>query len=255
MTNRVSRMKMRSSLLARTLGARVSPRDPVHVFHHIPKCGGTSINRVLQRWFVPVKDYRSGWESEYPAPKKLSRLRSAHCLCGHFELSGNLLFERYPEVFRSDRFRVFTFVRDPLQLRLSLVSFEDLNNQPSQGTLEERVLSSPNYLAARFGANAENFRERLHPYWFIGVIEEGQVGLDVLGRMAGKHQRQLPWTNQSTGVKTRGGAREVSEEFSETFRKLNALDYQIYDHCNERFRQLRLAAQAADGMSEMKGQA
>jgi hypothetical protein len=107
----------------------LAPREPVYVFHHIPKCGGTSLNKVLDSWFTTVKDYRSGWSMNYPEKIDIGRLRSCHCLCGHFELDGYYLHQRYPEVFMSSRYRVFTFVRDPLQVQLSLFWYETINNQ------------------------------------------------------------------------------------------------------------------------------
>lgn len=59
--------------------------QPVLVFHHVPKCGGTSLLAVLDRWFTVCRDYRQGWAQEFGPPLDLAALDGRHCLCGHFD--------------------------------------------------------------------------------------------------------------------------------------------------------------------------
>ena len=33
--------------------------DSVHIFHHMPKCGGTAMRKALGGWFELVMDYIS----------------------------------------------------------------------------------------------------------------------------------------------------------------------------------------------------
>lgn len=73
-----------AAIKLRELAAMTAPRNPVYVFHHIPKCGGSSINEVLNSWFVTFKDYRDGYTLNYPEKIALNSLRSSHCLSGHF---------------------------------------------------------------------------------------------------------------------------------------------------------------------------
>jgi hypothetical protein len=213
-----------------------APRNPVYVFHHIPKCGGTSLNRVLDKSFITIKDYRSGWTMNYPDKVDICRLRSCHCLCGHFELNGYYLHERYPEVFMSNRYRVFTFVRDPLRLQLSLFRHEKRNNQSRVNSIEEHLSLRPNYLANRFPATIDNYKDVINRYFFVGILEKSETSHALLSSMMGRRLAPLPWLN-----KTRSDTRKdteyemMSEELITQFRKANALDYLIYDYCVAEF--------------------
>jgi hypothetical protein len=64
-------------------------------------------------------DYRIGWTNIYPLEYKTSRFSSKDCLCGHFESSGNHIFERYPEIYENNRFVLWTIIRNPLEVVLS----------------------------------------------------------------------------------------------------------------------------------------
>jgi len=220
--------------LSRRLRDRLSPKSPVYIFHHIPKCGGTSLNQVLEEWFTVVRDYRMGFTGDYPAKTELSRLRSAHCLCGHFEAEGQLLHQRYPEVWEGDRYRVFSFIRDPLELQLSLFRYAELHNPKPKRTLEKHLARRPNYVASVLSATPENYKEVLDRYFFIGILEQGQESLDVLAQALGKPAKQLPWSNQTRSPKARKKLPLTRRKITK-FREENALDYLIYDYCLERF--------------------
>jgi len=109
------------------LQGALSPKTPVHVFHHIPKCGGTSLLRILDSWFILVRDYRPYNQTDYPKPININRLRSAHCLCSHFDSNDYHIAQRYPGIIASPDFRLITFLRDPLEVKLSLYRFENRN--------------------------------------------------------------------------------------------------------------------------------
>lgn len=224
----------------------LAPGSPVYVFHHIPKCGGTSVNTVLDDWFSTVKDYRDGWTTNYPDRVALSRLRSCHCLCGHFELDGYYLHQRYPDVFLSGRYRVFTFVRDPLQLQLSLFRYERSHDQAKTNHLDEYLSLRTNYLAQRFPATPDNYQAVIDRYFFVGILEEGQASVDLLASMIGKRSRPLPWVNKSREeFGNDGGAGEVSPDVATAFKNRNALDYLIYDYCLEKFNRARAEQSSA----------
>ena len=53
-----------------------SKADPIYVFHHVPKCGGTSMVKALSTWFHPVFDYRHGWNTTTAKPIPLEHLHS-----------------------------------------------------------------------------------------------------------------------------------------------------------------------------------
>ena len=232
--DKIDRIKKMSFVQVRRLFAALSPESPVYIFHHIPKCGGTSLLQVLDKWFVTIKDYRYGWTMDYPKKVEINRLRSAHCLCGHYELDGYYLHQRYPEVLISDKFKLFTFIRDPLQIRLSLYRFEKKNNVGKSGNIEEYLFNRLNYMANRFPATRENYKEVVDRYFFIGILEEGQASLNFLARLIGKKAHKMPCVNRTE----RDGVSDIErlpKELVKRFREENAIDYLIYEYCLKKF--------------------
>ncbi|MEM9622611.1 MAG: hypothetical protein AAF993_13240 [Pseudomonadota bacterium] len=207
---------------------------PGYIFHHIPKCGGSSINKVVQLWFEQIRDYRSGFNKDYANFIDIDTLSSDQCLCGHWELDGFYLHQRYPQAYNQDKFRVFSFVRDPLQTRQSLFRFEVKYNRNKGTSYRTHLLSRPNWLAQRFPVTIDNYQEFLNQYFFIGILERGQESLDTLAKMIGKPSVTLPREN----VTIAGEEASLSDEFIEEFKEANRLDYAIYDYCLERFEDL-----------------
>ena len=147
-----------------------SLKNPVYVFHHIPKCGGTSLIQILNKWFIVVHDYRKDWSNSHRSPININKFKSIHCLAGHWELPGVYLNERYPEVLSEDRYKVFTFLRDPLELSLSLYRYERENSQTDITDIEEHFSIRTNYIATILNANYENYKAVLDQYFFIGIL-------------------------------------------------------------------------------------
>jgi len=100
---------MEIPFVIKRLRAFFSPKYPVYIFHHIPKCGGTSILHLLGNWFYVIRDYREGWSMKYPTAVDLSTLNSKFCICGHWEFGGYHLYQRYPEVLDSEKFKILLF--------------------------------------------------------------------------------------------------------------------------------------------------
>lgn len=212
------------------------PENPVYVFHHIPKCGGTSLVHVLSDWFFLIRDYRSGWETiNYPKKIKLNSLRSIHCLCGHWELYGYHIFQRYPAILNlPERFRLFAFIRDPLEISLSLFRYEKKNNRNKTISLEQHLSLRPNYLANIFPVSRDNYKNIIDRYFFIGILEEGQASLDLFAKLIGKKSYKMPLLNKTKSNKPTKTM--LNRELFQKFRYENELDYLIYDYCKEKFR-------------------
>ena len=212
-----------------------APRHPVYVFHHLPKCGGTSLREIINSWFTVIWDYRDD-ETWVPLEKTdLNRLRSCHCLCGHYDVDGYYLNQRYPEVLKTDSFRVFTFVRDPLQIKLSLYYFEKRMGRNKFFSIEDHLFARPNYLAERFPALTDNYKEVIDKYFYVGIIEHYQESVDLLANIIGKKSTKVPWVNKSRNTR-KTGLKDLSEKQIERFREDNKLDYLIYDYCVEKFK-------------------
>ncbi len=214
-----------------------APSAPVHVFHHIPKCGGTSVRRVLADWFTVVKDYSGGWDRDQPDPLNLADLTSIHCLCSHFLPT---LPERYPEISKAERFRVFTFLRDPLQRALSLRRYE-LANRPGAGEddqvldIEKFLFRSENPMAKLLGATFDTYEAVLDQYIFVGIFEELQESMNRLADLLGKPTAMLPRLNVTQESKHSHEVHAISGDLLAMFQELHALDYLLYDYAVTKF--------------------
>jgi hypothetical protein len=220
-----------------------SPKYPIYVFHHIPKCGGTSILYLLSNWFYVIRDYREGWSMKYPAAVDLSTFNSKFCICGHWEFEGYRLYQRYPEVFDYDKFKIFTLLRDPLEVSLSLFRYEKENNLNVDMGIEEHLFIRNNYIASILPVTEDNYIEILDKYFFIGILEEGQCCVDILAELIGKKKIIMPWQNK-TNTNTLTDKRALSPDLVKKFREENILDYLIYDYAYSKFNELKQSLQS-----------
>lgn len=167
--------------------------NPIYIFHHMPKCGGTAVKKALNSWFELVMDYLSleqlRGHSPIDAPISLNALHDNQCICSHFETKRNNLFERYPDILqRPDDFKVFSFVRDPLDLRVSLYYYEIKvgRRNISKQSLSEYLRTNCNYMSQRFQCSKDNYKEIIDRYMFIGIQEYLQESLDIMAVLFGK---------------------------------------------------------------------
>ena len=212
------------------------PEEPYrYIFHHLPKCAGTSGVDALTNWFICIKDYPSPWgdvdkpqayQSFCENPKNLESLHHHHILVGHYHLPGSFIVERYPQCLQDDRYRLITFLRDPLQVRLSLHYYEmRFQRIDTQMSLEKNLLARSNYLASVINCDSSNYQEILYRYFFIGLVEEFQESFDRLADLLNKPRIQLGVLNQSPR-----DDKKLSQQFLSEFEELNQLDYQIYSY-------------------------
>jgi hypothetical protein len=228
---------------------KYDPSQPI-LYTHIPKCAGSSVIRVLRKWFtgeyhklnqdesqdivlphVETKDEHGRW------------LANVKCIHGHFNHGrGYGLPYFYPEVNQ-----YFTILRDPFDVTVSMYFFA--KGRSSEGRFWFR--GEPVDLRAQFPNVAsyvnsypywffdhlpqditlENYRERLGSrFVYMGVFEDLQTSIDNLGKIFGKESADLPYINVSKYDET------VPEHLREKFYHDYPLLKRIYDFAVENYR-------------------
>lgn len=202
-------------------------RRPVNVFHHVPKCGGTSVRNGLARWFIPVMDYGKPGDAA-GGSVDLRKLRARHVLCGHYASAATNLAVRYPEIVSDpDDFRVFTFLRDPLEHRISHYYHTLRIETRPMPPLETWITDfGPNLLAESLGCNAGNWRRVLQRYCFVGLVEDLQRSFNRLAIVLSKRPIKLAELNRSPEADQLPA---LGRSLRSRFEADNALDYEIYD--------------------------
>lgn len=236
--------------------------EPAFVFHHIPKCGGTSFVSLLHEWFAVLSDYEDQYYSElaFRVAKVDTRfLNAGTILCGHWNQLGSKLPERYPEFLTNRRFHLATFLREPLDLQISLFHYT-LGREPDRNLKDEEfaslrsfVMSNKNYIAQQLSCHAGNIEETLARYWFIGFVDRFDASVSQFCKAVKLVLAQSPRTMMAERLfrrihqaPTLGTAEQnrstrnrnedlLSEEDRTAFRERNSLDYLIYEKARERF--------------------
>lgn len=208
------------------------------IFHHIPKCAGTSAVDALTHWFIVHRDYAPGWSESsdleaYQAfcdnPMDLAKFKPYDMLVGHFHVNKTYLHQRYPD-WKSEGFKLVTFVREPLALQLSQYKYEiKMQRMSADKNLEHRLMLRPNWIAERFPCTEDNYIDVLDQYAFIGTMDDYQAAFNRLAKLVGK-----PPVDLKTYNTTQNQSFNLSEEFISEFKEVNALDYKIYEYAQKR---------------------
>ncbi len=204
------------------------PSEFIYVFNHIPKAGGTAARFVFNEWHAVVADYRKGpGEQEtlaYVTHKlDLAKIRRPAFVSGHYGLPGARLHERYPEVFRDSRYRLITFLRDPLETALSTYFYvKKLGRQGFSDDLDHYLTHYRTGYTTLLNCANGDYDEALARYWFVGITERFADSVNLLSRMISKDYVAAPVLN----VTSRGTQASVAA--IEVFRSNNAEDYALY---------------------------
>jgi len=190
-------------------------------FNHIPKCAGNSINNVLQTWGDVIFDYSLEIQ-------KIKKIHTNQILCGHF------LPHKYPSLLTISDISVFSFIRDPLSMIISLYYYHRNRNRLLHLPLNDYILNMsqkyPNYLSTCIGCNQNNYKNIIDQYFFIGIYENLQESFDIFCQLAKQKTTVLPRNNVSTKDN-----QVVTQKVKELFLNKNNLSYCIYHYCKERY--------------------
>ncbi len=232
--------------------------EPVIVFNHIPKCYGTSMRKYFRKFTTPHADYVATFDSEesfVSLPYDPTTLSAEDFLLGHFNSPGKLIGDRYPEVIANPRFKLFTFLREPLEMQTSLYYYT-LRKKPHvaeknaerYASLESYLVKTWNSMASSFPCTLEDYEEVAGRYFFLGVADRVQESMGVLVErmleiyreaepsrgvdrvllgLEAMRKEGLPHENKSARDTQ---ATELSKEAQAIFRERNSLDYALYDY-------------------------
>ncbi|EAZ82440.1 sulfotransferase family 2 domain-containing protein [Algoriphagus machipongonensis] len=222
--------------------------NPIFIFNHIPKCGGTSLVLILGKWFYLRKDY-SPLDIKYPnrndfldayenfknSQPEIFYLKPWEIIVGHYYISEIRLSERFPGIYNNLNVNKITFVRDPLSHHLSLFKFgkERGHNFVKGMELTDYLHEDSNYMAKSLECTQENYKSIIDSYFFVGIVERYDDSIKVLSKLLGKDQR-IDIPNKNT-TNSKSLYQNLSKEDIDLFKINNSLDYNIYNYCNSIF--------------------
>lgn len=209
---------------------------PVYIFHHLMKCGGTSLFVALEKWFKTIDDNILLEDLNSYVEKKfnINIFHNEICLRAHFQRPGIYLHERYPELLeRKNECRIFTFIRDPLSIKISKHYFlKAINAMDKDFNIKKDLLSESNFIANLLPCNEKNYKEVIDRYYFVGIVEKFQESFDIFADLIGKKKVVIPYLNTT---KKDSQLDNLTPDFMKEFKLKNKLDYDIYDYCLEKF--------------------
>jgi hypothetical protein len=205
-----------------------------YLFHHIPKTAGTSCLDAFGKMLNVVKDYQVSIDPQelkrYKRNKViLARLGPDDILCGHWNIAGHYLDQRYPRLSVLEH-RKIIFFRDPLSTAQSGVRF-GIKRQWFDGTRNDHALvRRAGYFQRVLQCDESNYREVLDRYWFVGITERLQEGFDLLAAEMRKPRPVVPTENTTQLIDIRFSDAAIAE-----FTEKSRVDYLIYERAQELF--------------------
>lgn len=213
-----------------------------YIFHHMPKCGGTSFREFLGSLFSIRYDYHVGNNVSHPKefkeyiskPVNLEKLSENNCLIGHYNIEGIRLWQRYPELDRYNH-KKFSILRDPLETAISGVKFGVkqgwYNENMTKETKEKLLLGRASYFSQTLGIEKKSDAEKvMDKYWFIAPLYKINLAAKLIALEFGKEPQPVKTLNTTSSQDL-----FFDKELQEKFMEKAALDRYIYNLCISRF--------------------
>lgn len=208
---------------------------------HVPKCAGSSVQKVMKRWFgwKLLQHYFNEQTNEMPVHHRLEGgvFRSGEagvCVYGHFNRNrGFGVWDYYPGI------RQFvTILRDPFEMAVS--NYFHCHSQPkpwyregrkqraSGASLAENLSRLEQTFLLQFfpmELTLDNWCEHIEEHFiWVGVTEHLQDSLDIIADKLGKPRRRVPVINTSPR------SEEATDQMRQEFRDRHQLEYEVYEY-------------------------
>lgn len=217
-----------------------------HLFHHIPKSAGNACLVGFATMLNVVRDYHASTSPEdlrrFDDDRvDLARLGPGDVLCGHWNLRGRRLHQRYPalEAFGP---RKITFIREPLAAAQSGVRYGVQQGWCRPGSEDAALVARVGYVHQMLECDETSYRAVLDGYWFVDVAEHLQQGFDQLTAMMGRAAVELPRVNTTDGIAIRFSDDAIAE-----FTARNRVDFLVHDYATTLHARRVAAATPAPG--------
>lgn len=213
-----------------------------YLFHHMPKCGGTSFRAFLNSVFKVHNDYVGTDPQTDPErfqefgarPLDLAPMTPRDCIVGHYNIDGIRLHERFPDLERR-KHRKFSILREPLDAARSGIRYNIkrglLPASIPEKDLHAMLLRRATYFARTFGVKSEADLPGLFDrYWFIAPLDRIDHAMRIIETRTGRKGKMPPRLNTTSA---RGDA--LPDDVAAEFKERAYLDYRIYDLARLRF--------------------
>jgi hypothetical protein len=216
---------------------------------HIPKCGGSSFDKVLKTWFGFGFHRHYMNHSKMILPKKASfnltfKEYIPACIHGHFDKATDTVgvFDYYPEARQ-----FITLYRDPLEIQLSFYAYakklisegamhwkgKKVTDHSHLGhDIDEHLETNSEYKwLTRFipwKIDENNYKEIIEKNFIhIGITEDLQKSVDIFAEKLNKRTIKVPFENRS------GRLDKPSESSIRKFKEKHHLEYLFYNYAHQ----------------------
>lgn len=217
--------------------------DNIFVYHHIPKCGGSTLAKVID------KNHEFDFTDSFVTYGTVEHKPKIRELLDNFNghIRGHFFYEDYIRFLENNiekNLEKCTMLRDPLDRVISTYyynlendytrpgyTFKDFirdENQNKSHNYMTRFLTSNKYYTTHLDKAIEN----LNSFEHVGVLERFDEFLEYL-------QFELGWDDISYEITNKTSSRpsigDIDKEDIEIIKEANQKDYKLYEHAENLF--------------------